>query len=363
MFDEVSAREPRVLLPSAKVGPLRAVLHRLGIALALVLAVGTAVYLDRSGYRDIDGSMGLLDAFYYATVTMSTTGYGDIVPVSHVARLVNVVFITPARVLFLIVLIGTTLEVLAERTRTDWRLSRWRERMHDHIVVAGYGTKGRSAIRTLLGAGESPESIVVVDPDPAKIAEATGAGLAGVVGDATRSKVLLRAEADRAREIVIAAHRDDTAVLITLTARQLNPKVGIHAAVRESENAPLLLQSGADHVITSSEAAGRLLGITTTQPHVSEIMEDLLEQGTGMDLVEREVTAAETGGPIGAVAEPAIAVVRDGRMLPYSDPACARLIEGDRLVVVRAGRPRAAQGRALTGGRGRGSRPPAGGQR
>ncbi|HEX2312922.1 MAG TPA: potassium channel family protein, partial [Thermomonospora sp.] len=305
MDHDAPTRKPRVLLPSSEVGPLRAVLYRLGIAVALLLAVVAAVYLDRGGYKDGDGSVGLLDAFYYATVTMSTTGYGDITPVSDAARLVNILFITPMRVLFLIVLVGTTLEVLAERTRSDWRLARWRERVRNHVVVAGYGTKGRAAVRTLLNTGIRPEMIVVVDPDPRVVAEAAEAGLAGVVGDGTRSEVLRRAGVDRAREVVVAAQRDDTAVLITLTARQLNPSAGIHASVREAENAPLLRQSGADHVITSSEAAGRLLGMTTSQPSVSEVLEDLLDQGSGLDLVEREVTAEEVGGPVGAVREPA----------------------------------------------------------
>ena len=65
-------------------------------------------------------------AVYYATVTLSTTGYGDIVPYSDAARLTNVLLVTPLRVLFLIILVGTTLEVLTERTREEWRLNRWR---------------------------------------------------------------------------------------------------------------------------------------------------------------------------------------------------------------------------------------------
>ncbi|REE99466.1 potassium channel family protein [Thermomonospora umbrina] len=337
MTDEEPTRKPRVLLPSSEVGPLRAVLYRLGVAFGLLLAVVAAVYADRGGYKDIDGSVDLLDAFYYSTVTMSTTGYGDITPVGDGARLVNTLFITPARVLFLIVLVGTTLEVLAERTRTDWRLARWRERVRNHIVVAGYGTKGRSAIKTLLNTGVRPESIVVVDPDPRVVAEAAEAGLAGVVGDATRSAVLKRAGVDRCREVVVAAQRDDTAVLVTLTARQLNPTARIQAAVREAENAPLLRQSGADGVVTSSEAAGRLLGMSTSQPNVSAVLEDLLDRGSGLDLLERDVADDEIGGSITEVAEPAVALVRDGGILPYSDPACVRLKAGDRLIVVRIG--------------------------
>ncbi|GAA2425437.1 potassium channel family protein [Actinomadura vinacea] len=338
------AAAPRVMLPSARTGPMRAVLQRVGIALLLLFAVVAVVYIDRDGYRDnAGGRLSLLDCFYYATVTVSTTGYGDITPVSAGARLVNIVFVTPVRVLFLIVLVGTTLEVLAERTRADWRLSRWRARVRDHIVVAGYGTKGRSAVKTLLKTGVDREHIVVVDPDPGSVAEAAEDGLAGIVGDATRTAVLRQAAVHRARVVVVASARDDTSVLITLTARQLNPGAKIQAAVRESENVPLLRQSGADHVITSSEAAGRLLGVSTSQPNVSEVIEDLLEQGTGLDLVERDVRAHEVGGSARELPEPAIALVRDGRTLPYDDDACERLQPGDRVIVARSARRRAAE--------------------
>jgi voltage-gated potassium channel Kch len=333
----VGGRRPRVLLPSPTVGPLRSVLYRVAVATALLLAVVFAVYFDRDGYKDsAGGPLDLLDCFYYATVTISTTGYGDITPVSDFARLVNTIFITPVRVLFLIVLVGTTLEVLAERTRNDWRLSRWRARVRDHIVVVGYGTKGRSAIKTLLSTGVERDRIVVVDPDPRVVAEAAEAGLVGVVGDATRNAVLKQAAVDRAREIVVATARDDTAVLVTLSARHLNPRAGIQASARESENLQLLRQSGADHVVTSSEAAGRLLGVAAIQPHVSEVVEDLIEQGSGLDLIERAIGTEEIGESVHAVREPVLAVVRDGRTLPYDHRECERLRAGDRLVVVKS---------------------------
>ena len=55
------------------------------------------VFIDRSGYRDVQGSpLSFLDSVYYSAVTPSTTGYGDITPVSPEARLVNIIVITPA---------------------------------------------------------------------------------------------------------------------------------------------------------------------------------------------------------------------------------------------------------------------------
>ncbi len=212
-----------LLLPRrAHAGPLRQVVRRLLYALLCLVATVAIVYADRGGYHDnADGAVSLVDSVYYATVTLSTTGYGDIVPYSTGARLSNVLLVTPLRVLFLIILVGTTLEVLTERTREQYRQQRWRSTVRDHTVIVGYGTKGRSAAKTLVGHGIRAEQIVVVDPDP-KAVEAAAAGFAGVTGDATRNDVLLRAETQRAKDVVIATQRDDTAVLVTLTARQLN---------------------------------------------------------------------------------------------------------------------------------------------
>ncbi|GAA3215386.1 potassium channel family protein [Actinocorallia longicatena] len=323
------------MLPSPKVGPLESVMRRVALAALLLLAVVLLVYVDRGGYNDTsDGSLDLLDCVYYATVTISTTGYGDITPVSDTARLVNIVVITPLRILFLIILVGTTLEVLAERTREDFRRNRWRHRVRDHYVVIGYGTKGRSAIASLRDSGVESERIVVVDSDRAAVAEAASDGLVAVIGDATRSWVLRQAAVHRAKVIVISAQRDDTAVLITLTARELNPSASIQASVREAENVPLLRQSGADHVVTSSEAAGRLLGVAAHQPNVSEVIEDLLIQGTNLDLEERDVRPHEIGRSIREADEPAVSLVRDGGLLPYDAAACAELRAGDRLIVV-----------------------------
>ncbi|WP_078940706.1 potassium channel family protein [Streptomyces cellulosae] len=326
----------RVKLPRKVVEhPFRQVAQRLSMALLVLVATALIVYVDHDGYNDnSDGSVDFLDAWYYATVTLSTTGYGDITPVSDAARLTNIFVITPLRVLFLIILVGTTLEVLTERTREEWRLNRWRSSLRDHTVVVGFGTKGRSAIQTVCSAGLKKEQVVVVDPSGKAIDAATADGYAGIVGDATRSEVLKRAEVHKARKIIIATQRDDTAVLVTLTARQLNKGAKIVAAVREEENAPLLKQSGADAVITSASAAGRLLGLSVLSPAAGMVMEDLIQQGSGLDMVERPVIKAEVGRSPRETDDLVVSVVRGHRVLGYDDPAVGTLELTDRLITI-----------------------------
>ncbi|AQA12946.1 potassium channel family protein [Streptomyces samsunensis] len=337
---DAAARNPgdgghRVHLPQFSAGPLRQVVRRLLLALLVLVLTVLIVYVDRTGYHDnADDNVDFLDAVYYSTVTLSTTGYGDIVPYSDSARLSNILLVTPLRVLFLIILVGTTLEVLAERTREQYRLNRWRSALRDHTVVVGFGTKGRSAVQTLCATGLPKNRVVVVDPNQKVIEAANADGLAGVVGDATRSDVLLRAEAQRARQFVIATQRDDTAVLVTLTARQLNRGANIVAAVREEENAPLLRQSGADAVITSASAAGRLLGMSVQSPTAGAVIEDLIQQGTGLDLVERTVVKAEVGKSVRDTDDLVVSVLRGHRLLAYDDPDASPLQAADRLITI-----------------------------
>ena len=216
--------------------------------------------------RRPDREVTLVDSIYYATVTLSTTGYGDIAPFAPHSRLINAFVVTPLRIAFLVLLIGTTLEVLATQGREMSRISRWRKSMDDHVVVIGYGTKGRSAVETLKNNGVDPERIVVVDPSSTALGEAHADGLAVVTGDATRREVLRRAGVAQARQVIITTDRDDSTVLATLNVRQLNPDTYVVAAVRESDNVPLVRQSGADAVVTSSDAVGRLLGLSSLSP-------------------------------------------------------------------------------------------------
>ena len=332
----LAVRGSRVQLPEEQRSPLRTIAVRVLVAVALVVFVALLTYIGRDGYVDpADDEVSLLDALYYSTVSITTTGYGDVRPESDSARLVTTLLVTPARVLFLIVLVGTTLEVLAERTRATYRLSRWRRTLRDHVIICGFGTKGRAAANTLIGHGFPRERIVVVDEREGPRSEATAMGLAAVAGSAATQEVLREAGIETAAQVVVAVSRDDAAVLATLTARELNPHATIVAAVREDENAHLLHESGASSVVTSSSAAGRLLGLATTAPHITEVLEDLLSVGSGLDIVKRPITDEEVGPLMHLHSRnPVLAVARDGELMRFDDPRASELKPGDHVVIL-----------------------------
>ena len=72
--------------------------------------------------------------------------------------------------------------------------------------------------------------------------------------------MLLSVALERAANVLVCPGRDDTAVLITLTVRDLNPEAQVIAMCRETENARQLERSGAHHVVSPSFAGGSLMG-------------------------------------------------------------------------------------------------------
>jgi voltage-gated potassium channel len=183
--------------------------------------------------------------------------------------------------------------------------------------------------------GALREQIVVVDTEPDHIAQAGDDGIAAIHGDGTRVEVLRRAGVESAVRVIVAVPRDDAAVLVTLTVRRHNPQAYVVAAVREAENAPLLREGGANGVVVSSEAAGRLLGVAASSPSTGAIFEDLLVPGHGLEMAERDVRREEVGLPPRACDDLVVAVIREGKTTLFTDQREMKLRRTDRLVVVR----------------------------
>ncbi len=324
-----------VFVPRPERSPFADILRRVGFAASLVVFVAAVVRLGRGGYIDVtDDSIGWLDAFYYASVTVTTTGYGDITAVSDGARLATILLITPARILFLILVVSTTVEVLTDQTREHLQKRHWRKSVNDHTVICGFGATGQAAAADLVSRGVDPSTIVVVDRSAEVIEKAIAQGLVGIRGDATRREVLVQAAVDQARSVVVAPNRDDTAVLITLTVREMNADAHIVAGGREQQNLHLLRQGGANEVIDATAAVGRMLGLGTYAPGAVRVLDDLLDAGQGIELVE-VAPEPSNGGALTPAGSTLVAVVRDGVRLSPAEVSEGTLRADDRLVVLR----------------------------
>jgi len=326
-----------IRVPRPQRAPLVAVGRRVGLALALVIFVALVTWIGGDGYVDSASTTGespsFIDALYYASVTVTTTGYGDITAVTTGTRLATIFLITPARIVFLILVVGTTVEVLTDQSREFLASRRWRRTVKDHILICGYGATGQSAANELIKRGHATSEIVIVDQFPEALARAAAAGFVTIEGDATRSAVLEQAGVQRAHSVIVAPNRDDTAVLITLTVRELNRHARIVVGGREQENLHLLRQGGADEVIDATAAMGRMIGLAATAPGAVGVIGDLLNSGSGLDLHEIEPITAD-GNVVAPKDATVIAVVRNGQRLLGTDIDMTELRASDRLIIL-----------------------------
>lgn len=311
-------------------------LWRVLLALALVGVALAGHWFDRDGLRDnIDGSISFVDVLYFTMITVTTVGYGDIVPVTDQSRMFDTFVVTPVRLFVWLIFLGTAYEFLFKHVWERWRMSVIQSKLRGHIVVAGYGTSGAEAVSELIRRGTDPKEIVVIDGHDQSLAAAEACGTNVIDGDATRNATLEAVQVARARAILVSAGRDDTSILIVLTARRLAPDVPISVVIRSEDNEALARQAGADTVINPASFAGMLLAGSTHGPHIADYMADLANAGGLVSLRERVATAEEVGKPLTAITTGlGLRIYRGGACHGFWEPQVARLEPGDLIVEV-----------------------------
>ncbi|WP_341711039.1 potassium channel family protein [Erythrobacter sp.] len=310
---------------------------RLGSAFLLIFAVIMIHWWDRTGLVDnLDGEVSFLDVVYFTMISITTTGFGDIAPISDRARLVEAVIVTPVRFAVLFIFVGTAYNFLIKRTWEQWRMARIQEKLSDHIVALGFGVSGSEAVAELIERGTDPSRIVVIDPSEDRLHDAEALGCNVMAGDATRDETLKAVRIDKAANVLISAGRDDTTILITLTARSLAPEVPISAVVRADDNESLARQAGANNVINPVRFTGLLLAGSAKGEHIADYLADLASVSGRVQLVERQVTAEECGCSLSELKTGGrgLRVYRDGKALGFWEEECQTLQPGDVIVEI-----------------------------
>jgi voltage-gated potassium channel len=288
-------------------------------------------WLEREGLKDThDGHVNLVDVIYFTMISATTTGYGDIVPVTDNTRLFDALIVTPIRILFLLVFIGTAYLFVARRTWEKFVMKRIQRSLRDHIVVIGYGTKNSRAVQELIDLGADPENIVVIDQNEDRIEFAKAIGCTVLKADATHDATLMAVHIERAKLVIISAGRDDTSILVCLTVRYLAPNVRISLAVNQQDNEGPARRAGADVVVNPLDFAGLLLATTHAGHHIADYLADLATKGGRVRLVERDVRPEEIGTSLKDLTKGlGLRIIRDGTPYGFWRPQVQKLEPGD----------------------------------
>jgi voltage-gated potassium channel len=307
---------------------------RLAIMAALLALIIGFHWIERDSLKDThDGSISLADIIYFTMISATTTGYGDVVPITEGARLFDALVVTPIRIIFILLLAGTAYSFFIKRLWDKYVMRRLQAGLNGHIIVAGFGSSGSEAVAELVARGSEPSSLVVIDCDEEALTLAHDYGCMVLQGDATRDATLQAVHTERARALLVTAGRDDTSILVCLTARHLAPDVPITVSVRASDNEVPARAAGATTVINPVSFAGLLMAGSAQGSGVADYLADLASAQGRVQLREREVAEGEIGRPLAEIdTGVGLRILREGSAISFEDPGSCTLRSGDRII-------------------------------
>lgn len=152
-------------------------------------------------------------------------------------------------------------------------------KMHNHVIVVGYGRNGSQAVEELL---EHNIPVVVIENRP-KVIEyiKQNPKIAYVEGDATSDTALLQAGVERAKALITALASDADNLFVVITAREMNPKLQIISRASAVTNDRKLKLAGADNVILPDKVGGQKMAKLVIQPDILEFVENIMLKRTG----------------------------------------------------------------------------------
>jgi voltage-gated potassium channel len=265
--------------------------------MTLILATGTI------GYRIIGhGQYTWTDCFYMTFVTVSTIGYSEIVDLSHSpgGRMFTVFIAAMGIGTMAYVMSTVTALILESDINLAWRRKKMMQaisRMHDHYIVCGVGRVGSNVAQELISTGRE---CVVIDAD-LKHLEAfmeRHPDQPYIHADATDNDVLLAAGVLRARGIFAVATDDTQNLVISLSAKQLNPDLRVVARCHDLKNVEKTRMAGADEIVSPDFTGGLRIVSAMVRPHVVSFLDEMIKTDDNLRLEEFPIPPEFAGKPL-----------------------------------------------------------------
>jgi len=231
------------------------------------------------------GTTDLLNSFYWAMITLSTIGYGDVTPTNPSAKLFTI-GIAAVEVFLGAYLVTVVISVVGEESQHRM-LGTLGTDFSGHIVVLGYSPVGRAAVRELLA---QEEKVAVVTEDPAEVstlhALAHDRRLFATYGPPGEAEILKRVNLAGAHSVIVCTGEDTTTLVAALNVRAMYPNVRIVVSVSRPELKQTLKAAGVTFVASPADMGGRLCADAAFRPEVANMVEDLTTTAFGADMEE-----------------------------------------------------------------------------
>jgi voltage-gated potassium channel len=231
----------------------------------------------------------LLNAFYWAMITLSTIGYGDVVPNTIDAKYFTI-GVAAVEVFLGAYLVSIIISVVSEESQRRV-LGTLGTDLSGHIIVLGYTPVGRAAVRELLA---QDEKVAVIADNAADVGHIQGLAndkqIFATYGPVADASILERVNVPGAHSVIVATGDDTQNLIAALNLRAANPKIRIVVSVSRPELKQTLKAAGVTYVASPAEMAGRLCADAAFRPEVANMVEDLTTTEFGADMEEFVLT-------------------------------------------------------------------------
>ena len=260
--------------------------------LFIIIFFITILFVGTIGFVLLEG-MSLGDGLYLTALTITTVGYGDIVP-RHTQGKIFTVFLVFASVGFVLYAFSKFAEIMVEgglRNILERRkMKKQVSQLRNHYIVCGFGRIGKVICQILK---ENNRPFVVIEKDANEIRSIEEHGYIALAGEAADDEILLAAGIKEARGMIAVVSSDADNVFITLTARGLNPGLFILARSSGAPGADTKLQrAGASKVISPYYIGARRMAQLVVRPTVIDFI-DLTTHASELGLRMEELLVTD----------------------------------------------------------------------
>ena len=239
-----------------------------------VFIAGIMLYVFE-GDGDNPKIMNLFDSFYWALVTISTVGYGDIAPVTPEGRVVSMLIIMTGvgLIAFMTSIIVSSFSERLTELRED-RVVQEVGKRSNIIVICGFGIMGRKVARGLANEGQE---LIILERDEKAAERAYSSGYRSICADATQSGVFEEIGiTERVAHVLCLTSDDEQNAFIAINVKSLNPNVEVTARCSDKEIADKLRYAGIDQVIIPEEITALMSVAHTGEPVAFEALRSIV---------------------------------------------------------------------------------------
>lgn len=309
---------------------------KLQVGIGIIISV---ILLGTVGYMFTE-EWSFMDAFYMTIITISTTGFREVRPLSTSGMILTVWLIITG-VLAIAYTGGRGVQLLVEsQILRRRRMSKKLESVSEHYIICGFGRMGRQIAEHL---EENKLEFVVIENEPHNVSTLVELGYLFVDADATDDDALIKAGIERAKGLVAVLSTDAENVFTTLSARELNKNLFIVSRAIDEGTEGKLKKAGANRVVKPYELGGNRMVQLLLRPGVTDFIEGVakrrkvhisleeIEVRKGSQLVGMTLAESPIRSELNIII---IAIDKSGDKFVYNPQSSAKIEAGDKLIAI-----------------------------